>query len=345
VLPVDDFADVDVLADLDVLADVPVLADVDLLADADAFGLDDGEVLFLGVAEIAVEVVDTTACAVGVVELAQDGLEVGWPLVRLLELELETEVGLGLGLWLGLGLLVAVGVLCGLGLPLTLALALALAEALAVALALALAEALALAVVLLRGLLLAEVAGAAVVALVRPGEVVFACVADAAADEDDDETQGLGELATATALGLLDGAPSAVEGCGAAVPPPSVAPGPFDELLLLLLKAEPIVSPTFTNAWRAGGTSDRTTPTANTAAPTANAGRSIASRQSLRGRGAGCSEAWRAWRARPRRRARPAAKPEIASQRPSAPLGRVTRAGRDRILSRIRSRPSPPGST
>ena len=38
-----------------------------------------------------------------------------------------------------------------------------------------------------------------------------------------------------------------------------------------------------TIAWRAGGTTDRTTPTANTAAPTAKAGRSIASRQS-RGR-------------------------------------------------------------
>jgi uncharacterized low-complexity protein len=33
--------------------------------------------------------------------------------------------------------------------------------------------------------------------------------------------------------------------------------------------------------WRAGGTTDRTTPTANTVTPMAKAGRSIASRQSL----------------------------------------------------------------
>jgi hypothetical protein len=123
---------------------------------------------------------------------------------------------------------------------------------------------------------------------------------------------------------------------------PSVLPGPLEELLLLLLKAELMAPTADTIAWRAGGTTDRTTPMANTAAPTAKAGRSMASRQSLgRGRFPG-SGARREW---PRRSARPAAKPEMASQTPRAPLGRVARAGWDRILSRIRSRPSAPGST
>jgi hypothetical protein len=87
---------------------------------------------------------------------------------------------------------------------------------------------------------------------------------------------GLGELAAATPAGLLDGALLTGEATGV-VPLPSVFPGPLDEVLL---RAEPMASPTCTMAWRAGGTTDRTTPTANTAAPTAKAGRSIASRQS-----------------------------------------------------------------
>jgi hypothetical protein len=131
--------------------------------------------------------------------------------------------------------------------------------------------------------------------------------------------------------------PSAVVGAGV-VPWPSVEPAALEGLLLV--KAWPMALPTDSIACRAGGTTDRTTPTANTAAPTAKAGRSIASRQSLRRCGAG-----RPWRSAPRRRTSPAAKPEIASQTPRAPLGRAARAGRDRILSRIRSRPSAPGST
>ena len=81
---------------------------------------------------------------------------------------------------------------------------------------------------------------------------------------------------------------------------------------------------------------------ANTATPTAKAGRSMASRQSLgrcRSPGSGAGRAW------PRRSTRPAAKPEMASQAPRAPQGRAARAGWDWILSRIRSRPSAPGST
>jgi hypothetical protein len=135
-------------------------------------------------------------------------------------------------------------------------------------------------------------------------------------------------------------------GVGTGVLPwPSVAGVPLDELLIL--KAEPMALPTCTIAWRAGGTTDRTTPMANTAAPTAKAGRSIASRQSSGRRGARRASPRPAAppRAGIRRLIRPARKPEMASQTPSAPLGRLAWAGRDRILSRIRSRPSAPGST
>jgi hypothetical protein len=104
----------------------------------------------------------------------------------------------------------------------------------------------------------------------------------------------------------------------------------------------------------AGGTTDNTTPMANTVTPTAKAGRSIASRQSLGRFGGRCAaglvcsspRAGSLCRTRsPERRQKPATKPEMASQTPSAPVGRPTWAGRDRILSRIRSRPSAAGST
>jgi len=73
--------------------------------------------------------------------------------------------------------------------------------------------------------------------------------------------------------------PSAEVGTGVLLWP-SVAPGPL-EGPLSMLRAEPMSSPICTMIWRAGGTTARITPTANTAAPTAKAGRSIASRQSL----------------------------------------------------------------
>lgn len=303
--------------------------DLDVLADPDAFGLDDDEVLALDVAA------ETTERAVG--ELEHDGFALGLELgLRVgLELGLELglrvglELGLELGLWVGLGLLVAVG----LGLPLALELALPLAEGLVLVLALGLA------LLLLLGLPLAEVTGAAVVACVRPGDVVFATVVDACGDDD---AHALGELTAAAPAGPLDPGPSAVEGRGAGVPPPSGAPALFEELLLPVMAElrRPVRS---RNPWRAVGTTDRTTPTANTVTPMAKAGRSIASRQSLGRRGSPRCGARRASRARPRRRARPTAKPEMPSQTPRAPVGRL--AGRDRILSRIRSRPSAPGST
>ena len=71
--------------------------------------------------------------------------------------------------------------------------------------------------------------------------------------------------------------PSAVVGSGVLLWLSVV--GLLDELVML--KAEPMSLPTCTIAERAGGMTARTTPAANTVRPTAKAGRSIASRQSL----------------------------------------------------------------
>ena len=71
--------------------------------------------------------------------------------------------------------------------------------------------------------------------------------------------------------------PSAVVGSGVLLWLSVV--GLLDELVML--KAEPMSLPTCTIAERAGGMTARTTPAANTLRPTAKAGRSIASRQSL----------------------------------------------------------------
>jgi len=99
------------------------------------------------------------------------------------------------------------------------------------------------------------------------------------------------------------------------------------------------------------GTVASTTPTANSAKPTAKAGRSIASRQSRGCRGAGraCpgfafgtlgAAGWP--RSTCQRRIRAASKPELAAA--SGCLA-VPYAGPDRILSRIRCKASGLGST
>jgi hypothetical protein len=176
----------------------------------------------------------------------------------------------------------------------------------------------------------------------------------------------------AAAAGALEGPVPSPAGVGAGLLPlPSGVPGPLDGEVLRL-RAEPMALTIVAIPCRAGGTAARTTPTANTATPTAKAGRSIASRQSLGRRGslarcgaglepprpgapprersppAGTMRRTRSAsrRARsPRRWNRAVTTPETASQTPSAPLGLLARAGRDRILSRIRCRPSAPGST
>jgi hypothetical protein len=107
--------------------------------------------------------------------------------------------------------------------------------------------------------------------------------------------------------------------------------------------------------WRSGGTAASRTPTANTLMPTARAGRSIASRQSLGRCGARreCLPAVPCAAGEPR-------SPRIPFQRPArlARNAAIARrkaasrdcparawAGRDRIFSRIRSRPSGLGSS
>jgi hypothetical protein len=236
----------DALDECDALADVPAFVVDVALADDDA--------LFVGVDEDLVAAVDTWP-RVGA-ELVQFGLAVAWSLFL-------TDL-LGLGLALEDVVWVAGTEPPGLALGVTLALGLALA----------LPDALGLALTVLPLLVLPleDVAGAVVFAIVVLSELLLVGVADACVDGDG---QALSERC-AVAAALLDGA-SATEGAGLTLEVAVLA------LLegLLMLRAEPMASPTFIIAWRAGGTTDRTTPTANTAAPTAKAGRSMASRQSL----------------------------------------------------------------
>ena len=293
------------------------------------FALGDDEALSLAVDDDLAAAVDTWSCpGAGLVQLE---LGVGWALFLADPVELRLAPVLALDDVVGVtdgeppGL--ALGVSLALGLTLTLPDGLELA----------------LVVLPLLVLPLEDVAGTVVVAVVLLGESLVAGVADECADCDG---QALREGGPATAA-LLDGAPPAAEGVSRLVLRPSVAGG---AALEELVKAEPIVSPTFRIPWRVTGTTDRTTPTANTAAPTAKAGLSMASRQSLGRRGGrrwgACRpEPCRSGTRKPRRRNSPAATPETPSQTPRIHRGWLACAGRDRILSRIRSRPSEPGST
>ena len=294
------------------------------------FARGDDEALSVGVDDDLAAAVDTWSCpGAGLVQLE---LGVGWALFLADPVELRLAPVLALDDVVG----VTDGEPPGLALGVSLALGLTLA----------LPDGLELALVVLPLLVLPleDVAGAVVVAVVPLGEPLVADVADECADGDG---QALREGGPATAA-LLDGTPPGAEGVSRLVLWPSVAGGvPF----VVLLKAEPMASPTFTNPWRVAGTTDRTTPTANTAAPTAKAGLSMASRQSLGRRWGACRpgacrpEPCRSGTRKPRRRNSPAATPETPSQTPRIHRGWLACAGRDRILSRIRSRPSEPGST
>jgi hypothetical protein len=252
-------------------------------------------------------------------------------------------VGGTVPLGLLLGLVVADGVpVGGLGLLLGLAVADGVPVVVEVGLGLLLAPALELAVLSLLWLPLDDVAGAVVAWLALLGELLVLCVADGLAEDDPQAVVPEGAKP-----GML--APPGV-GAGALLWA-SVPPAPFAGLLLV--KAWLTVLKPCTTAWRAGGTTDRTTPMANTATPTPRAGRNIASRQSMGRRGRcgarfACSSPWAGIVRRtrsPRRREKPATKPQMSSQMPSTPAGRLARDGRDRILSRIRCRPSAAGST
>jgi hypothetical protein len=235
----------DALDECDALADVPAFV-VD-------FALADDDGLFVGVDEA----VDTWACAEA--EFEQLGRAVSWPLF------FADLLGLGLVLEDVVGVADTEPPGLALGVTLPLGLGLALPDGLV----------LALAVLPLLVLPLEDVAGAVVVAVVLLGELLLVGVADGRVDSDG---QALDEGGTTTAA-LLAGTPPVAEGVGEIeLPWPSVLGGPLEELPVM---AELRASVTVRNPWRAGGTTDRTTPTANTAAPTAKAGRSMASRQSL----------------------------------------------------------------
>jgi hypothetical protein len=309
---------------------VPVVDVLDKFAGLDdvlAFGVDfvvdfalaDDDGLFVGLDEDVVVVAADCWVCVGA-ELVQLGLGAAWAFF------VADPLGLGLVLPLGdpegdpgpeppgltLGVTVPLGLTPGLadpvGLPLT--------------------------VLPLPGPPPAGVAGAEVDAFVLLGALVVVSVADGCVDVDVDvDAQALTECCVLTPLGAGDGALPAGEATGEAVPWTSVAPVAVGELML---SAAPIASPTCAIAVRAGGTADRTTPTANTAAPTAKAGRSTASRQSRCRRGA-----WPRPAGLPSRRI----SSKAASQARRMARSWLAWADRDRILSRIRSRPSALGST
>jgi hypothetical protein len=309
-LPVDDEPD-----ESDALADV--------LAFVLDFALADDDGLFVGLDEDLVAAADTWP-PVGAA-FVQLGLAVVWTLFLADPLELGLAPVLALEDVAGVADAEPPGLALGATLPL--GLALALPDALE----------LALAVLPLLVLPLEDVAGAVVVAVVPPGELLLVGVTDGCADGD---AQAPGEGCRTTA-GLLDGTlPVAGD---VEVTPEAAVLALFEGLVML--RAEPMAPVICATSWRAGGTADRTTPTANTATPTAKAGRSMASRQSLGRRGARRCGACRCGTRKPRRRISLAAAPETGSQTPRIHLGWLACAGRDRILSRIRSRPSEPGST
>jgi hypothetical protein len=311
------------------LLPVEPLADADALVEADA--LDDAEELADDEAFCAAA--DTVPRGAG--ELAQLGLDVAWvlflpPVLGLLvrSLALGDAGGLSAGLppsvTFGLGL--SLGPVPPLGLPP------APTDGVSVALAVLLALPLTLP--------LDDVGGAVEVWLTVPGAVVLVCAWVRCADGD---THGGGEVWPAPP-GLMLSPPPTVLGASTG-DRPSVAGALLEGVLMF--NAEPMASATCATVARAGGTAESTTPTANTAAPNAKAGRSIAWRQS-RGRRCWrlCSGACAArWPQAPSPRISLFHKRQIASQIPARPVGMLARAPRDRILSRIRSRPSAPGST
>jgi hypothetical protein len=270
-------------------------------------------------------------------------------------------------------------------------LGLALADALAEALAVGLAPPVGLAVAL--ALALAALPFGLALALTVPSGLAVSLLWDGLAVLGDEVTLGLvGALVDAAvrvvvdALGfgeLLDACEADGDRHGTAdglvipgdalpstplVEEPWPVPPTAGELEVLLDEPANTSVLTWTNACRSGGTAASTTARANTATPTASAGLSMASRQSIprrwagracpgpvprpgvrpgRGgapwpRGALCSP-----RAPDKCRTRPARTPEPHRPRRPPASGSVVEAktGPDRIFSRIRSRPSGFGST
>ena len=120
------------------------------------------------------------------------------------------------------------------------------------------------------------------------------------------------------------------------------------EAEVLPLMAELRFEPMWAISLRVVGTTARTTPMVNTARPVAKAGLSIASRQSLgcfgaRRSGARCPAGNSRRTREPRCRTSWVPNAAMAPQMAITPCRSVAWADRDRIFSRIRSRPSAPG--
>jgi hypothetical protein len=214
---------------LPVVDDEPDESDAlaDVLAFTVDFALADDDGLFVGLDEDLVAAVDTWP-RVGA-ELVQLGVAVGWTLFLADPLELGLAPVLALEDVAGVAGAEPPGLALGATVPLGLALALPDAPELA------------LAMLPLLVLPLEDVAGAVVVTVVPPGDLLLVGVTDGCADSD---AQALREGCGTTA-GLLDGTPAG-EGAGAFVPWPSWVPEPLG-VELLMLKAEPMASPTLIN--------------------------------------------------------------------------------------------------
>jgi hypothetical protein len=118
----------------------------------------------------------------------------------------------------------------------------------------------------------------------EPDEVVFAELDPVPRLDAHDEAPG----AVLPSFVLPGAAPPTAEDapkepCPSVLPPPPLLPGLLGPVII------PKVWPSVTIPSRNGGTTARAMPTANTATPTAMAGRSIASRQSLGCCGARCA--------------------------------------------------------
>ena len=234
---------------------------------------------------------------------------------------------------LGLGLAVAVSL--GLGLAVAVSLGLGLSEGLALGLAEPLLSA-----------PLDDTAGLVVTAswageLALPDEPDAAGVATACLEVD---KQGVALALGSRPAMLPDESPEPVDTGAAEWPSVDSVPDEAGVPVMAELRFEP----KWAISLRVEGTTARTTPMRNTARPVAKAGRSIASRQSL-----GCFGAAPLGGALPRGEQAPDPRAQVPGQlgpeRRDAPQMAITPcrplawADRDRIFSRIWSRPSAPG--
>jgi hypothetical protein len=287
--------------------------------------------------DVAVAVaVDLLAAGVAVVGrgagVVQWGVGAGPPLAACPD-GLAWWLGLAVAAALGLGL--AVGVSLGLGLAVGVSLGLGLSEGLAPALAEPLPSP-----------PLDDTAGLVVTAswvgeLALPDEPDAAGVAAACLEVD---KQGVALALGSRPAMLPDESPEPVDTGAAEWPSVDSVPDEVGVPVMAELRFEPM----WAISLRVEGTTARTTPMRNTARPVAKAGRSIASRQSLgcfgaRRSGARCPAGSRRRTREPRFRDSWVPNAAMPPQMAITPCRPLAWADRDRIFSRIRSRPSAPG--